>query len=112
MERVGEGGREEKVVRKCGNHNMFISTHIFCRVGKLEGEVSSLSERVNELLVEKEKALADLKTIRKANLSTWKSELESLLSFLSSLPSPFRLPPSFPPPPIPSLLLPSLYSSL
>ena len=73
-EGVGEGGREggnlkrregRKVVRKCGNHNITFPPP--CRVGKLEGEVSSLSERVNELLVEKEKALADLKTIRKAN---------------------------------------------
>lgn len=33
----------------------------------MEGEVGALSERVTELLAEKEKALADLKTIRKTN---------------------------------------------
>lgn len=37
------------------------------RVGQVEGEVGALSERVTELLAEKEKALADLKTIRKTN---------------------------------------------
>ena len=40
-----------------------------CRVEQLEGEVSAQSERVTELLAEKEKALADLKNIRKVNRS-------------------------------------------
>lgn len=46
---------------------LFSNDFALCRVGQLEVEVSSLSERVTQLLAEKEKALADLKTIRKTN---------------------------------------------
>lgn len=39
----------------------------FLRVEQLSGESNAAMERVAQLLVEKEKALADLKTIRKTN---------------------------------------------
>ena len=42
---------------------------LYYRMVELEGEKSSASERVVQLQAEKEKALADLKTIRKANKS-------------------------------------------
>ena len=58
MEKEGEREGERRWFENVGTVICYISTTIFCRVGKLEGDV---------LLVEKEKALADLKTIRKAN---------------------------------------------
>ncbi len=50
-----------------GNHGDWVIPHPPNRIVELEGEVSAASERVGQLLVEKEKALADLKTIRKTN---------------------------------------------
>lgn len=79
------------------------------RVEQLEGEVSALSERVTELLAEKEKALADLKNIRKVNRSMEKklSETEEYMrsasrTSMSSMGSSGETgspPPSQPPPP-------------
>ena len=43
------------------------------RVGELEGELSVARERVTQLQVEKEKALADLNNIRKINRTMEKS---------------------------------------
>ena len=40
-----------------------------CSIVKLEGELKVVSEKAAQLLIEKEKALADLNTIRKANRS-------------------------------------------